>query len=76
MFLNMEAALVTTGVKVRLLLVTLVGYEEGEKCKDEIREAAYRIYGSFRVEVEISDLTLITKDPILVHKLRISITSK
>ena len=51
-------------------------FGEIEKCKDEIREAAYRIYGSFRVEVEISDLTLITKDPILVHKLRISITSK
>lgn len=51
-------------------------FGEVEKCKDEIREAAYRMYGSFRVEVEISDLTLITKDPILVHKLRISITSK
>lgn len=45
-------------------------------CEREIRTAAFRMYGAFKVEVKVTDSYLITKEPTLVHSLRLSITSK
>ena len=51
-------------------------FGEVKQCRSEIRAAAFRMYGQSKVQVDVSNLTLLARDPILVHKLRLSITSK
>jgi hypothetical protein len=45
-------------------------------CTSQIKGAAYRAYGAFKVQVQTDQIKKITDDPTTVHSLRVKITSK
>lgn len=46
------------------------------ECKNQIRMAAFRMYGSLEFRIEVVDVRVITDTPILVSEMALKITSK
>ena len=51
-------------------------FGEVKKCERELRSSVLKMYASLNYQVDVTDLGQIVDSPILVHKLRLEITSK